>query len=120
MDQVAENARHLTLETAYKIEAVLQGVEKVPGNLAAVLQDYPYRQPDLLRLLHSVVSKQSRHLRRGGGLRTFRLYPQIYYFCPYCFRNTARFRSPSWAVNLIATFTSIGIKYPATPAPRVE
>ena len=30
--QVGENARHLTLETAYRIEAVLNEVEQVPGS----------------------------------------------------------------------------------------
>ena len=90
LTQVGENARHLTLETAYKIEAVLQGVEKVPGNLAAVLEDYPYRQEDLQRLLHSVVAGNKDVFGVAMAFEPFAFNPKFYYFSPYCFRDQDR------------------------------
>src|SRR4030042_5973942 len=80
--KVAESARHLTLETAYRIEVVLKGVEKVPGNLAAVIEDSPYDRQDLVRLLHSIVAGNP---ELYGGALAFDPYafdPKLYYFCP--------------------------------------
>jgi class 3 adenylate cyclase/HAMP domain-containing protein len=90
--QVGENARHLTLETAYRIEAVLQGAEKVPSNLAAVMEDYPYKQPDLLRLLKSTVANNREVFGVAAAFEPYAFDPKRYYFCPYGFRKDDQVR----------------------------
>jgi class 3 adenylate cyclase/HAMP domain-containing protein len=87
MEQVGENARHLTLETAYRIETVLRGVGKVPDNLAAVLEDYPYEQADLLRLMRTTVAANRDVFGVAVAFEPFAFNPRHYYFCPYCFRE---------------------------------
>ena len=87
INQAGENARHLTLETAYRIESVLQGVEKVPGNLAPVMEDYPYKQPDLLRLLKTTVANNREIFGMAVAFEPHAFDPQSYYFCPYGYRK---------------------------------
>ncbi len=87
IEQVGENARHLTLETAYRIEAMLQAVQKVPGNLAAVLEDYPHRQTDLQRLLRSTVANNREVFGVAVAFEPYAFDPRHNYFCPYCFRE---------------------------------
>jgi class 3 adenylate cyclase/HAMP domain-containing protein len=92
MHQVGENARHLTLETAYRIEAVLQAVEKVPGNLAAVLEDYPYQQKDLGRLMETIVRENPGVFGVAAAFEPYAFAPKRYYFCPYCFRKNGQIK----------------------------
>jgi class 3 adenylate cyclase/HAMP domain-containing protein len=87
LHQVSQNARHLTLETAYRIETVLNGVEKVPGNLAAVLEDYPYRQQDLVRLMKTFVRDNPGVFGVAAAFEPYAFSPKRYYFSPYCFRD---------------------------------
>jgi len=90
--QVGENARHLTLETAYRIESVLNGVEQVPGNLAAVLQDYPYQQQDLVRLMETMVRNNPSVFGVAAAFEPYAFAPKRYYFSPYCFRKNGRIK----------------------------
>ena len=53
--RASENARHLTLETVYRIEVILRGVEKIPLNLAATLEHVPCERDDLVRLLQTAM-----------------------------------------------------------------
>jgi sigma-B regulation protein RsbU (phosphoserine phosphatase) len=90
--KVAESARHLTLETANKIEVVLKGVEKVPGNLAAIIEDYPYDRQDLVRLLHSVMEGNLELYGVALAFEPFAFDPKLYYFCPYGCREGDRIK----------------------------
>ena len=85
--EVGENARHLTLETAFRIEVVLQGVEKDPANLAAVMEDYPYKERDLLRLLKTTVSNNPEMFGVAVAFEPHAFDPKRYYFSPYGFRK---------------------------------
>ncbi len=87
LTQVAENARHLTLETAYKIEVVLKGVEKVPRNLAAVIEDTPHRQDNLVRLLSSLVDNNPEIFGMAVAFEPYAFNPRQYYFAPYACRE---------------------------------
>ncbi|MCK4831014.1 serine/threonine protein phosphatase, partial [bacterium] len=51
MSELTENAKNLTQATAYEIEVILHGVEKIPRNLAGIIEEYPYQRQDLLRLI---------------------------------------------------------------------
>jgi class 3 adenylate cyclase/HAMP domain-containing protein len=88
--QVSQNARHLTLETAYRVEAVLRPVENVPKTMAAVLQDYPYKQKDLERLLRSTISSNRDIFGMAVAFEPHAFNHKVYYFCPYCFRDHGR------------------------------
>jgi sigma-B regulation protein RsbU (phosphoserine phosphatase) len=82
MQQVEANARHLTLETTYRVEAVLQAVEKVPVNLAVVLENYPFRQQNLLRLIRTTVETNRDVYGIAVAFEPHAFDPQRYYFSP--------------------------------------
>src|SRR4030042_6062089 len=90
--KVAENARHLTRETANKIEVVLKGVEKVRGNLAALIEDYPYDRQDLVRLLHRVVAGNPELYGVALAFEPYAFDSKLYYFCPYGCREGDRIK----------------------------
>jgi class 3 adenylate cyclase/HAMP domain-containing protein len=92
MEQVGENARHLTLETTYRVEAVLQAVEKVPDNLAVVLQDYPHQPVDLQHLMRRTVASNREVFGVAVAFEPYAFNPQRYYFSPYCFREGGRIK----------------------------
>ncbi len=85
--KVAENARHLTLETAYRIEVVLKSVEQAPRNLAAVIEDRPYPRPDLVRLIKSVLASNREAFGMAVAYEPYAFDPKLYYFCPYACRE---------------------------------
>jgi class 3 adenylate cyclase/HAMP domain-containing protein len=87
MEQVRQNARHLTLETTYRVETVLQAVEKVPDNLAVVLQNYPYQSADLQRLMRSTVASNPEVFGVAVAFEPYAFNPKRYYYSPYCFRE---------------------------------
>ena len=87
IEQVGENAMHLTLETAYRIEAMLQAVMKIPGNLAAVIEDYPHRQAELQRLMRRTVANNREVFGVAVAFEPYAFDPRHNYFCPYCFRE---------------------------------
>jgi len=90
IQQVEENARHLTLETAYRIETVLDAVEKVPTNLAALLEDFPYQEKDLIRLIETMVRNNPEVFGAAVAFEPYAFDPRRYYFSPYCFRENGR------------------------------
>ncbi|HZE22327.1 MAG TPA: adenylate/guanylate cyclase domain-containing protein, partial [Desulfobaccales bacterium] len=92
MEQVRENAQHLTLETTYRVEAVLQGVEKVPDNLAVVLQNYPHKAADLQRLMYRTVASNQDVFGVAVAFEPYAFNPKHYYFSPYCFREGHRIK----------------------------
>ncbi len=85
--RASESARNLTLETVYRIEAILRGVEKVPLNLAASLEYLPYQGQDLERLLRTAMQHNGELFGLGIAYEPFAADPRYRYFMPYCFRN---------------------------------
>jgi class 3 adenylate cyclase/HAMP domain-containing protein len=92
LDEVAENARHLTLETAYRIAEVLKSVEQAPRNLAAVIETNPYERRDLLRLIGSIVACNPEVYGMAVAYEPYAFDPQSYYFCPYGCRENGRLK----------------------------
>ena len=90
--EVGENARHLTLETAYRIEVVLKSVEQVPRNLAAVIEDYPYERQDLVRLIHRVLESNPEVFGMGVAFEPYAFEPKSHYFFPYACRENGRIK----------------------------
>ena len=85
--RAAENARHLTHETVFRIEAILRGVEKIPLNLAATLEHLPWQEQNLVPLLQTAVSNNKELFGLGIGFEPYGHNPKSLYFCPYVFRS---------------------------------
>ena len=83
----AENAKHLTRATVYRIEVVLRGVEKIPLNLAATLEHLPYEGNDLVDLMQTAMIHNKELFGLGVAFEPQAYKPQYYYFMPYFCRN---------------------------------
>jgi len=90
--RASENARHLTHETVFRIEAILRGVEKIPLNLAATLEHLPWQEQNLVPLLQTAVSNNKELFGLGIGFKPYGHNPQSLYFCPYVFRSDDQLR----------------------------
>ncbi len=90
LTEVAEKAKNLALETAYKIEVVLHGAEKIPRNLAGLIEDYPYSQDDLLRMIHSIVENNPEIFGVAIAFEPYAFNPKKYYFAPYGCRDNGQ------------------------------
>ena len=85
--RASENARHLSHETVFRIEAILLGVEKIPSNLAATLEHLPWQEQNLVPLLQTAVSNNKELFGLGIGFEPYGHNPKSLYFCPYVFRS---------------------------------
>jgi sigma-B regulation protein RsbU (phosphoserine phosphatase) len=90
MEEVAENARNLTMSTAYKIEVILRGVEKVPRNLAGIIEEYPYTREDLFRLIKNAIASNSEVFGVAIAFEPYAFDLGSYYFSPYGYRENDR------------------------------
>jgi sigma-B regulation protein RsbU (phosphoserine phosphatase) len=87
MKQVTENAKNLTLSTAGRIEVILRGVEKVPINLAGILEQYSYDQSDLIRLIQNAVAHNEEIFGSAIAFEPYGMDPESPYFSPYAYRE---------------------------------
>lgn len=85
--RASENARHLSHETVFRIEAILLGVEKISSNLAATLEHLPWQEQNLVPLLQTAVSNNKELFGLGIGFEPYGHNPKSLYFCPYVFRS---------------------------------
>ena len=87
MAEEMEDAKNLALATGNKIEAILQGVEKIPRTLAAVIELYPHQREDLVRLLNNTVVNNPDIYGVAVSFEPFAFDPKTYYFAPYVYRD---------------------------------
>jgi class 3 adenylate cyclase/HAMP domain-containing protein len=87
LKEVSQNARDLTRATAYKIEIILRGVEKVPLNLAALLNDFYLHRPGLLKLIKQSVATNPEIYGVAVAYEKYGFDPKKAQFCPYYFRK---------------------------------
>jgi class 3 adenylate cyclase/HAMP domain-containing protein len=90
LKEVVENARDLTRGTAYKIETILRGVEKVPLNLGAIMNDFSFTRPELLRLIKQSVATNPEIYGVAVAYEKHPFNPQKAQFCPYYFCKDGR------------------------------
>ena len=88
MAEVTENARNLTLSTAYKIEAILRGIEKVPHNLAGIIEKYPDDQNDLIWLINNALENNPEVFGAAIAFDPYAFNPDDLYFSPYGYRES--------------------------------
>ena len=78
-----ENARNLTVTTVNRVEAVLRSAQKVPRNLADVLEHSAYTEGDLLRLLRAAVENNREVYGAAVAFEPYAVDAQALYFAPY-------------------------------------
>lgn len=86
LKNVELRAQSLTLATVYKIEAVLQAVQKVPENLAALVALRQMPGDDLLQLMRTAVHNNEELFGVAVAFEPFAHDPDAYYYAPYCHR----------------------------------
>ncbi len=87
MKYVEENARNLTHSTAYQIEKVLRGVEKVPLNYASLLSARNFEAGDIAQLANRMVSANPEIYGAAIAFEPGALAAGAHYFSPYCYRK---------------------------------
>jgi class 3 adenylate cyclase/HAMP domain-containing protein len=85
--EMSANAKNLTRATAFKIETILQGVEKVPLNLAAILNDCSFRRSELLKLIKQSVITNPEIYGVAVAYEKYAFDPKKAQFCPYYYRK---------------------------------
>jgi class 3 adenylate cyclase len=87
LHEVAGNAKNLTRATAYKIDTILRGVEKVPLSLAGVLDNLCFTRPVLLRLIKQSVTTNPEIYGVAVAYEKYAFDRKKVQFCPYYFRK---------------------------------
>jgi class 3 adenylate cyclase len=85
MAEVDNNARNLTMATAHEIEVILRGVEKVPLNLAAMLEVQRYSSQELTRLIQSALVHNREIFGIAIAYEPYAFDSGYYYYAPYGF-----------------------------------
>ena len=89
--QCAEQSAHdLAHSTAYKMEAVLSGVEKVPLNFASLLSARDFEAGDVASLTERMVSANPEIYGAAIAFEPGALAAGVEYFAPYCYRKDDR------------------------------
>jgi len=84
---VVRAAQHLTHATAYQIESMLRGVEKVPTNYAALLSAGNYEAEDIATLPERMVSANPEIYGAAVAFEPGAMTAGNHYFAPYCYRK---------------------------------
>jgi sigma-B regulation protein RsbU (phosphoserine phosphatase) len=92
MAEAVDDAKNLALATANKIEITLQGVEKIPRLLATILQEQPFSQKDLLRLINRALANNPEIYGISVSFEPFAADPKLYYFAPYVYRDQGKIK----------------------------
>jgi sigma-B regulation protein RsbU (phosphoserine phosphatase) len=86
-NEALENARNLTRATAYKIEVVLHGAEKIPRGLALTLEQHPLVGSELFWLMQATVADNQELFGVCVAFQPYTFDPKKYYFAPYASRQ---------------------------------
>ncbi|MEN6438519.1 MAG: SpoIIE family protein phosphatase [Syntrophobacter sp.] len=86
MRYVEENARNLTHSTAYQIEKLLTGVEKVVLNYGAILSTTQYEAENIAPLTEQIVSTNPEIYGAAIAFEPNRIVETACYFSPYSYR----------------------------------
>jgi class 3 adenylate cyclase/HAMP domain-containing protein len=92
MADAVDDAQNLALATGNKIEVTLQGVEKIPRLLATILEEQPFSQEDLLRLMNRVLVHNPEIYGISVSFEPFAADPRLYYYAPYVYRDQGQIK----------------------------
>lgn len=87
-----ESARNLTQGTVNKIESILFSVQKVPENLVYYLENGSYDKEQLLRLLNTVVEKNSEVYGSTIAFEPYTFEKEALYFAPYYYKSAGEIK----------------------------
>jgi phosphoserine phosphatase RsbU/P len=82
-----QNATNLAMSTVNKIENVLKPVEKIPQNLAPILENSHYSENEMKRFLKAVVGKNQEVFGSCIAFEPYEYDPYKYYFGPYYYKT---------------------------------
>lgn len=89
LGEMKENARNLTWKTVYQIDAVLNGIEKVPEGMAVYLET-GRPGPELLeRLLRERLQGNAEIFGMAAAFEPHSFDKKSYYYAPYVYRAAA-------------------------------
>ena len=89
------NARNLAGATVSRIEAVFNGVEKIPGYMALCMEQCVWTRADLIALIRNGVMANPDIFGSTMAFEPYAFDPQSRFFAPYCCRRGADIRQ-SW------------------------
>jgi len=87
LKELGDDARTTTLATAYEINTLLQGVEKVPLTLATFLEEKKLSPEDLNNLICHTLKKNPEIFGVAMAFEPFSYKLSHYYFSPYGYRE---------------------------------
>jgi len=93
LKELADDAKNTTLATAYEINTLLQGVEKVPQTLATFLEQKNLSQEDLFSFIRQTLKKNPEIFGVAIAFDAFAYNPSRYYFSLYGFRDGKQIRT---------------------------
>ena len=94
LKNIEASARDFSGMTAQKIETVMRSMRKVPETLAGTLEEVPYEEETLKRLLRSEVERNPEIYGSAIAFEPNAFNKTAYYFAPYFYRagNELKFR----------------------------
>lgn len=87
LQYVEENARNLTQSTANRIEIVLNGVQKVPQQLAIWLEQTPCREGDFLKMIRTLLDGNPEIFGSTIAFEPYGFDPGKRFYAPYQYRE---------------------------------
>jgi sigma-B regulation protein RsbU (phosphoserine phosphatase) len=87
IQDMASDAQSLTLQVAYKLESILQSAAQTPRNMASLIEDIPYRENDLNRMIKGLVEDNPNIFGMAIAYEPGAFDPGRLYFCPYGYRD---------------------------------
>ncbi len=87
MNAVRQNAINLAQSTLHDIDGVLQAAEKIPQNLAPLLENARYDEDELITLLKQIVKYNSEIFGSAVAFEPFTYDDRKYFFAPYCYKD---------------------------------
>ncbi len=87
INNASQNASNLALSTVNKIENILQPAEKIPDNLAPIIENKQYTEEELKHFLKSVVKKNNELFGSCIAFEPYAFDPGKLYFAPYLFKD---------------------------------
>ena len=84
---IEDNALQLARTTVARVDVVLSSVEKVPQNLAQVIETSNYSETELRQLIRAVVENNREVYGAAVAFEPYAFDPQSEYFAPYVFKR---------------------------------
>ena len=92
---IEDNSENLTQNKINKVEKVLISVEKVPENIARLLEKVSYSEKDLIEILNAMVDSNPEIYGATIAFEPFMFDKNLKYFAPYVYKSSGNLKSTS-------------------------